>query len=57
LLDANKVQYQEVDVAADKAARDEMVKMTGRMAVPVTTIDGQAVVGYDEKAIKEKLGL
>jgi glutaredoxin len=57
LLDANKVQYVNVDVTTDKAARDEMVNKTGQLGVPVIDIDGELTVGYDEKWIKEKLGL
>jgi len=28
-------------------AREELVRLTGRMAVPVIVVDGQAVVGFD----------
>jgi glutaredoxin 3 len=41
----------------DKAKLDEMVKKSGRMAVPVLDIDGEVIVGFDETKIKEKLGL
>ena len=57
MLDANKVQYVNVDVSQDRAARDEMVNKTGQLGVPVVDIDGELTVGYDEKWIKEKLGL
>jgi glutaredoxin len=43
-------------VAADKEGRDEMVKKTGRLAVPVIEIDGVATVGFDEASIKKQLG-
>jgi len=43
-------------VAADKEARDEMVKKTGRLAVPVIEIDGVVTVGFDEASIKKQLG-
>lgn len=49
--------YQELNVAVDKAARDEMVNKTGRLAVPVIEVDGEVVVGYDENWLKQKLGL
>jgi len=51
------VQYVNVDVSQDRAARDEMVNKTGQLGVPVVDIDGELTVGYDEKWIKEKLGL
>ena len=56
-LDANGIQYQDLNVAEDKAARDEMVNTTHQMAVPTTFIDGEYIIGYNEKALKEKLGI
>jgi glutaredoxin len=34
-----------------------MLKATHQMAVPTIFIDGEYVIGYDEKTLKEKLGL
>lgn len=56
-LDDNKVTYQSIDVATDKAARDEMVSKTGQLGVPVIDVDGELSVGFDEKWLKEKLNL
>jgi glutaredoxin 3 len=53
----NNVQYQDLNVADDKGARDEMIKMTHQMAVPTVSVNGDFVVGYNEKAIKEKLNI
>jgi len=57
LLDANKVAYKALDVASDKVAREEMLNKTGQFAVPVVDIDGEIVVGYDEKWLKQKLNI
>ncbi|MGH9200973.1 MAG: glutaredoxin family protein [Vicinamibacterales bacterium] len=35
------------NVADDPAAREELIAMTGRMAVPVITVDDEVIVGYD----------
>jgi glutaredoxin len=43
-------------VASNPAARDEMVKKSGRMAVPVIDIDGVITVGFDEGSLKKQLG-
>lgn len=56
-LDEHNIAYQDVDVATDSAAREEMVKKTGQMAVPVIEIDGEFTVGFNEALLKEKLGL
>ena len=56
-LDEHDIAYQDVDVATDSAAREEMVKKTGQMAVPVIEIDGEFTIGFNEALLKEKLGL
>ncbi len=56
-LEERGISYQDIDVASNPAARDEMVKKSGRMAVPVVEIDGVVTVGFDESAIKKQLEL
>lgn len=56
-LDTNRVKYQEVNVAEDKTAREEMINLTHQMAVPTISIDGEFVIGFNEKALKEKLDI
>ena len=56
-LDQHNISYQDFDIATDSAAREEMVKKTGQMAVPVIEIDGEFTVGFNEAQLKEKLGL
>jgi hypothetical protein len=43
-------------VRADPAALKELLDM-GYQSTPVTLIDGQAVVGFDQQRISELLGL
>lgn len=47
--------YQDKDVSVDISAAREMVKMSGQMGVPVLSIDGSIVVGFDKKRIDELL--
>lgn len=51
----NNVKYTEYDVLKDIARRDEMIKKSGQMGVPVINIDGKIVVGYDERRLRELL--
>ena len=55
-LKQHNIAHEELDVAANKEAREEMVRKSGQMAVPVIEIDGDILVGYDEGKLKEKLG-
>ncbi len=45
------------NVAEDGAAREELVARTGRMAVPVITVDREVVVGFDRGRLQRLLGL
>lgn len=49
--------FEEKDVAADKVAREDMLSLTGQLAVPVLKIGDQAVVGFDQNRISALLGL
>ncbi|OGZ01946.1 MAG: NrdH-redoxin [Candidatus Liptonbacteria bacterium RIFCSPLOWO2_01_FULL_53_13] len=54
-LGEHKIAYTEKDVASDAAAREEMVKKSGQLGVPVIDIDGQIIVGFDREKISELL--
>ena len=56
-LTENRIEYQEFNVAEDKAARDEMISKSGQMGVPVIEIDGDIVIGFDQARLKKRLGL
>jgi glutaredoxin 3 len=45
------------DVASDAEKRDEMIKMTGQLGVPVIVIDGGIMVGFDREKVAAKLGV
>lgn len=53
----HNVPYTEKDVAADTAAREEMVAKSQQLGVPVIDIDGTIVVGFDQPRLAELLGL
>lgn len=38
-------------------ARDELVARTGRMAVPVITVDDAVIVGFDRGRLQRLLGI
>jgi glutaredoxin 3 len=55
-LSQKGVQFVEKNVRADKAALKELLDQ-GFQSTPVTIIDGQSVVGFDQVKIMELLGL
>jgi len=51
-LDEKGFKYQDLDVTQDAAAKDEMVEKSGQMGVPVITIDGDLVIGFDKERME-----
>ncbi|OGZ52307.1 MAG: NrdH-redoxin [Candidatus Ryanbacteria bacterium RIFCSPHIGHO2_12_FULL_47_12b] len=53
----HSVEYMEYDVTRDVARRDEMIQRSGQMGVPVIDIDGTLVLGFDERRLRQLLGV
>jgi glutaredoxin-like YruB-family protein len=51
-LSGKGVTFEEVDVSADAAGRDEMVKKSGQMGVPVIIVDSEVVIGFDKERLE-----
>jgi glutaredoxin-like YruB-family protein len=51
------VEYTEYNVLTDLEKRKEMIDKSGQMGVPVISIDGQIVLGFDQAEISSLLGL
>lgn len=53
----NNVKFTDHNVLEDMQARQDMVEKSGQMGVPVIVIGDDLIVGFDEGALREKLGL
>jgi len=53
----NDIQYEDKNVATDVDARNQMVKKSGQMGVPVIDIDGKIIVGFNRPEIETALGI
>lgn len=47
------IKFQDIDVSSNTKARDEMIKKSGQLGVPVIDIDGKILVGYNESALRK----
>ncbi len=47
--------FEERDISRNPTAAQELVRSTGQMGVPVTVINGQAVVGFDRARLEQLL--
>ena len=53
----NSVRYLELNVATDLKAREEMIQKSGQLGVPVTTVDGEVIIGFDQERLSKLLGV
>jgi membrane-associated protease RseP (regulator of RpoE activity) len=51
-LSSKGIRYEDHDVNTDPVAAQEAVRLTGQNGVPVTVIDGQTVVGFDQPRLE-----
>lgn len=56
-LKDHDILFEDIDVSSDQDKAREMVEKSGQMGVPVIEIDGEIVIGFDQKKIQEILGL
>jgi glutaredoxin 3 len=54
-LSQRGIPFTEKNVAADRQAATEMVRISGQQGVPVISIDGQVVVGFDQPRLMQLL--
>lgn len=56
-LRKNNIRFTDIDVSRDQKAAEAMVKKSGQQGVPQTDINGQVVIGFDQKKIDQLLGI
>lgn len=56
-LKKHNVNFEDIDVQENSGAAIEMIKKSGQSGVPVIEVDGKIIVGFDEKRLREAVGL
>jgi glutaredoxin len=56
-LSSKGVPFTDVNVVEDPAGRDELIRRTGQLAVPVILVGDAVVVGFDRPRLSELLGV
>ncbi|MFH1404314.1 MAG: Uxx-star family glutaredoxin-like (seleno)protein [Candidatus Altiarchaeota archaeon] len=54
-LEGKGVEFDDIDVASNREAAQEMIEKSGQMGVPVIDIGGRIIVGFDRGAIDSEL--
>ena len=55
-LSQKGIKYADYNVSKDKVRLEEMVKISDQLGVPVITIDGKVLKGFNKKKIESLLG-
>jgi glutaredoxin 3 len=55
-LKSENIDFEELNVQDDMEAREEMVKKSNQMGVPVLDINNNIIIGFDKSAILAALG-
>lgn len=56
-LKENQVDFEDINVAENSQAREEMIQKSKQMGVPALDIDGQFIAGFDKEKISKLLNL
>jgi glutaredoxin len=52
-LEDHGVEYEKIDVIADEAAYDEMIRLSGQELAPVIEVDGQVLADFGPDQLAE----
>jgi glutaredoxin 3 len=52
-LDEQGVEYEKVDVIADEAAHDEMIRLSGQDLAPVLEVDGKVLADFGPEQLAD----
>ncbi|OOM81686.1 glutaredoxin-3 [Clostridium puniceum] len=55
-LKSENIDFEELNVQDDMVAREEMIKKSNQMGVPVLDINNNIIIGFDKPAILKALG-
>jgi len=51
------IEFEEIDVANNEKAREEMIQKSGALEAPVIEINGQFIVGFDKNEVVKLLNI
>lgn len=56
-LTSKGIEFEEVDASSDEKIQDFIIEKTGKMHVPVISIDNEYIQGFDREKICELLNI
>lgn len=56
-LKENNIKFEDINVAGNAEAANEMIEKSGQMSVPVIDVDGTVISGFKKEKVKAALKL
>jgi len=56
-LKENNKDFKSIDVSENEEARNEMIKISNQLSVPVSEVNDTIIIGFDLKKFTEVLGI
>ena len=56
-LKDKEIEFEAIDISQDQEGQNYIMEKTGKIAVPVTEIDDEIIVGFDREKIVKLLNL
>jgi len=56
-LKDKEIEFEAIDISQDQEGQNYIMEKTGKMAVPITEIDDEIIVGFDREKIVKLLNL
>lgn len=56
-LHEHNIEFEYIDVSQDLEAQKEMIERSGQYGVPVTDINGEIIIGFNQKRINQLLNI
>ena len=56
-LKEHNIEFEDIDVSANREMADEMIEKSGQTGVPVIEIDDEIVIGFDRNKISQLLNI
>lgn len=56
-LSSNGIPYEDINVAENAEAREELIRRTEQLTVPLIIVDEEIVIGFDRGRLQRLLGL
>ena len=52
-LRKKKIKFEQLDINEEDSWRDELLNKSGKLVVPMLDVEGQIIVGFDEKVLEK----